>query len=98
MKEECACTSTNGTCEKPAKMSYEQLEQIAHQLSEQSRNLYNKLQEANMGNMFKRLDFLFRIVDLSAKFPEDFVNSCIAEIQELMVLTEEGSDKETSEE
>ena len=37
---------------KKEKMSYEELENIAHQLSEQSRVLMQKLQEANMSNMF----------------------------------------------
>ena len=48
---------------RPEKMSYEQLENVAHQLSEQSRQLYAKLQEANMANMFKRLDYLFKVVE-----------------------------------
>ena len=47
----------------PKKMSYEQLENIAHQLSEQAKQLYTRLQEANMTNMFKRLDYLFKIVE-----------------------------------
>lgn len=33
--------------ERPEKMSYEQLENIAHQLSEQAKQLYMKLQDAN---------------------------------------------------
>lgn len=34
--------------ENSEKMSYEQLENIAHQLSEQNRQLYTKLQESNL--------------------------------------------------
>ena len=49
--------------ERPKKMSYEQLEQIAHQLSEQARKLYSQLQQSNMTNMFKRLDYLFKVVE-----------------------------------
>ena len=43
---------------RPEKMSYEQLENIAHQLSDQAKHLYAKLQEANMVNMFSRCDSL----------------------------------------
>ena len=32
------------------KLTYEQLENVAHQLSEQSRQLYQRLQEVNMEN------------------------------------------------
>ena len=56
---------TTKETERPEKMSYEQLENIAHQLSEQAKQLYMKLQAANMGNMFKRLDYLFKVVELS---------------------------------
>lgn len=68
------------------KMSYEQLENVAHQLSEQVRQLYAKLQEANLENMFKRLDYLFRVVENAHSFSVDFVNKCTSEIESLMTL------------
>ena len=57
------------------KLSYEELENVCHQLSEQSQTLYRKLQEANMTNMFKRLDYLFAVVENKVAFPEDFVKA-----------------------
>lgn len=79
---------------KPAeKMSYEQLEQVAHQLSEQTRQLYAKLQETNMFNMFKRLDFLFKVAELSHMFNTEFVTSCTQEIQELLTIPEENKEE-----
>lgn len=80
--------TTKGT-ERPEKMSYEQLENIAHQLSEQVKQLYMKLQAANMGNMFKRLDYLFKVVENGHMFKQDFLEKCIAEIEELMTVPEE---------
>lgn len=67
---------------KQKKLSYEELENYLHQLSEQSRVLMQRLQEANMTNMFKRLDYLFKILELEnvELFPEDFVQECIDEI------------------
>ena len=50
---------TTKETERPEKMSYEQLENIAHQLSEQAKQLHMKLQAANMSNVFKRLDYLY---------------------------------------
>ena len=80
--------------ERPEKMSYEQLENIAHQLSEQAKQLYMKLQAANMSNMFKRLGYLFKVVENGHMFKQDFLEKCIAEIEELMTVPEEGDKKE----
>ena len=73
---------------RPEKMSYEQLENIAHQLSDQAKQLYAKLQEANMVNMFKRLDYLFKVVENAHAFNEEFVTKCVAEIEDLMTVPE----------
>lgn len=78
--------------ERPEKMSYEQLENVAHQLSEQSKQLYMQLQNANMSNMFKRLDYLFKVVEHSHMFKLDFVNKCINEIEDFMTIPEETED------
>ena len=80
---------------RPEKMSYEQLENVAHQLSEQAKHLYAKLQEANMANMFKRLDYLFKVVENAHAFNEEFVAKCVAEIEDLMTVpeSEETEDK-----
>lgn len=71
------------------KMSYEQLENVAHQLSEQSRQLYTKLQETNMTNMFKRLDYLFKVVENNDAFESEFVKKCSNEIMDLLTIPEE---------
>ena len=82
---------------RPEKMSYEQLENIAHQLSEQSKQLYAKLQAANMNNMFKRLDYLFKVVENGHMFKQDFLEKCVAEIEEIITVPEEAEEdnKET---
>ena len=90
----------NETAEKTAKMtkkekmSYEELENIAHQLSEQSRVLMQKLQEANMGNMFKRLDYLFKIIEFEHMFDGNFIDKCIKEVQDMISIPEEEPNEE----
>lgn len=74
--------------EKPQKMTYEQLEGIAHQLSEQNVQLVRKLQEANMQNMFARLNYLFKVVEFGARFPKEFLDKSIAEIVSIMTIDE----------
>ena len=84
--------------ERPEKMSYEQLENIAHQLSEQAKQLYMKLQAANMSNMFKRLDYLFKVVENGHMFKQDFLEKCIAEIEEIMTVPEEAEEDDKEKE
>lgn len=80
--------------EQPQKMSYEQLEQIAHQLSEQARQLYGQLQKSNLSNMFKRLDYLFKVVENGHMFKQDFLDRCVKEIEDIMTVPEETENSE----
>lgn len=79
------------------KMTYEQLESVAHQLSEQNRELRMKLQQMDMMNIFKRLDYLFKIVENQEKFNKEFVNKSKEEIVALMTIPEEEDKKEETE-
>lgn len=83
---------------KQKKLSYEELENYLHQLSEQSRVLMQRLQEANMTNMFKRLDYLFKVLELEniELFPEDFVQECIDEIMSSIRIPKEVEVEEES--
>jgi len=74
---------------KEEKMSYEELNNIAHQLSEQSKKLYTQLQETNMTNAFKRLDYLFKVLEFSDYFLPEFVATSAAEISTIITLPEE---------
>jgi hypothetical protein len=80
--------------EQPKKLSYEELEQVAKQLSNQSEMLYMKLQEANMTNAYKRLDYLFKVLENEVSFKEDFVEKCAKEIVEIMTIPEEETKEE----
>lgn len=82
--------------ESTQKMSYEQLEQVAHQLSEQVRQLYSQLQMANLNNMFKRLDYLFKVIENNSHFSAAFYNKSVKEIEDIMTVPEESEAKEPS--
>ena len=56
------------------KYSYDELNNIAHQLNEQNIQLYKKLQEANLDNMFKRLDYLFKVLDKPEFFDNEYID------------------------
>ena len=88
VKKENKKTTTVDNAEN-GKMSYEQLNNVAHQLSAQVQQLNQKVYEANMFNTFKRLDYLFKIVELSHMFETEFVDASKKEIQEIMTFKEE---------
>ena len=81
--------------QRPEKISYEQLEGVAHQLSEQNRQLFAKLQELNMTNVFKRLDYLFKVIENGHMFKQNFLEKCIAEVESLMTVPEQEEKPET---
>ena len=83
--------NTKGTQQK---MSYEELEQVAAQLSQQSQQLYARLQQADMTNMFKRLDYLFKVVGYCQQFPAEFVTECVTEIMNIMTIQDPEDTKE----
>lgn len=79
----------------PQKMSYEELERVAAQYSQQAQQLYVRLQEANIANTIKRLELLFKVVENSHAFSEEFVAKCVKEIEDTMTLPE-GNTEDTS--
>lgn len=80
--------------EQPKKLSYEELERVAKQLSDQSEMLYLKLQESNMTNAYKRLDYLFKVIENKASFEDTFVEKCAKEIVVIMTIPEDEESKE----
>ena len=64
------------------KLSYEELENVAN-------NLYVRLQQADMANMFKRLDYLFKVVENVDNFPQEFAKHCTEEIVNIMTISTE---------
>ena len=69
---------------KKKELSYEELKSVAGQLSQQNQQLNMMLQQANMTNMFKRMDYLFKVLELKDCFDSEFVITCSDEIKELM--------------
>ena len=77
------------------KLSYEQLEEVAKQLSTQVQQLYAKLQETNVQGIFKRLDYLFKVIEFKDAFNEEFVTQCSEEIEGIINIKDDKSeDKE----
>lgn len=76
------------------KLSYEELEKVAHELNNQCQTLYKELQNTNMLNTFKRLDYLFKVVENINEFPQEFAKYCIEEVVNIMTVPEEENTNE----
>jgi hypothetical protein len=72
------------------KLSYEQLEQIAGNLSAQLQQAQARLQQETMFNAFKRLDYLFKVIESPIDtFTTDFRIKCAEEIEDSLTIPDE---------
>lgn len=87
------------------KLSYEELENTAHQLSEQSRQLYMQnqklnqaLQESDLANFYERLKWLWTVITSTTPYiSEEFKQKCGAEFEVLMTQPEQEPEEEVKE-
>lgn len=79
------------------KLSYEQLESAAKQLSAQidalvkdNQQLKVLVQKLQLDNLFAELNFRFKVLEHVEVFPREFVDRIVSEIQDIMTpkLTE----------
>lgn len=80
------------------KPSYEQLYEFARQASEQNENLNKQLRDQRLGEIVAQLNFLFKVVELKASFPEEYVDNCVKEIQKILVISNDETPAETTQE
>lgn len=86
----------NQEVEQPKELSYEELKNVAAQLQHQNEQMRNAIMKLDYTNTFKRLDYLFKVIEFSIQFPDDFITNCINEIVDIMtVKEEEKEDKES---
>lgn len=89
---------TTQATEQPKQLSYEQLRNVAGQLQQQNMQLRKALAESNYSNMFKRLDYLFKVLEQAHMFSDEFVQKCSAEIESSITLPEAEEEKSEGEE
>lgn len=70
------------------RISYEQLNNIAMQLSEHNRKLAQQLKDRDYGIQIKRIDWLLSIIGMSDKFSTEFIIRCIEEIEQQFTINE----------
>lgn len=83
--------------EERQKLCYEQLNEACSQLFQQNQQLRSEVNRLNTFNAFRRLDYLFKVVELSDKIKDgEFVAQCVDELKEAMTVgeTEESNTEE----
>ena len=75
--------------EQPKQLTYEELRNIAGQLQQQNMQLRRALNDLNYKNMFDRLNYLFKVMEFSHMFSDEFVGKCVTEIESLMTIPED---------
>lgn len=71
-----------------------QLQRMSQQFNIERQNHQKEMQELQMFNMFKRLDFLFKVVENAPMFPAEFVENITKEVVDLLSLPNEQENKE----
>lgn len=82
--------------EDPVNME-EQYKGLVSQLYERNQQLVEALNEKNTALMFKRMDYLFKIIEQSHMFDDEFVTKCIDELQKTLDVTEVKEETENGE-
>lgn len=80
------------------KIPYEELTTIVDKLQNENYQLKLILQRSQREDIYKRMDYLFKIIENSVMFSEDFLAKCTDEIVKAMTIPEDtGTEKETEE-
>ena len=83
--------------EKQTQPTSEQLTQLVDQLYGRNQQLVEALNEKNTALMFKRMDYLFKVVEQSHMFDDEFVTKCIDELQKTLDITQVEENTENGE-
>lgn len=77
------------------KFSYEELEKVASELANQVRIYENQLKNNQFNETVARLNYLFKVVELDAKFDSDYVKGVKEEIMSILPLNEKATEAPT---
>lgn len=83
----------NKVTAKQEKLSYDELNQVSQQLFQENKMLRTKVQELSVEAFYKRIDYMFKVVELASVFSEEFVERTIQEIETVMKAEEEQKDE-----
>lgn len=94
MEEKKTKKGSESTDSSQQRLSYEELQRVAGELQQQNIKMKQMLQQANYTNVFKRLDYLFKVLDTSVMFKDEFVDSVAREIEQTLTIPESETSQE----
>lgn len=83
--------------EKQQKLTYEQLNEVCGQLFQRNQQLEARVKALEMENAFKRLDYLFKVLDYPNAFHGDFVGDCRDEIENALTIPKNAENEKEEE-
>lgn len=96
VKEEKVESQVAPVQEARQELTTEQYKAICMQLSEQNRALYKQVQELSNEALFKRAEYLLKIIEIGYKFPSEFVDNCVNEMVSLLTPPENSEEPEST--
>lgn len=82
--------------EENQKLTYEQLEQVANNLNNQCRQMYERIQELqSVISDFNDIELLLSIISKGENFGESFVERCCKRIEEIVTKRLDEVDKQS---
>lgn len=75
-------------------LSYDELKNIASQLQQQNAFLIEQLKKTNDESFYKRIDFLFKVIEFNKLFPEEFVQKCVTGLIETITIVDDSEQLE----
>jgi len=74
---------------KPKELSMDELKNVVNQLQQQNKFLIEQFKKHNEESFYKRMDYLFKVLENKSLFDEKFAFNCSMEIQETLTIPEE---------
>lgn len=74
---------------KEEKMSYDELKNIAGQLQQQNTFMREQLMKAKSEELYKRIDYLFKVIENKDMFNNEFVTVVVNEITDILTIPEQ---------
>ena len=68
----------------PEKLSYEKLNEVCSQLSQQNKMLVEQINQLRQADFYKGIDYFFKIVENSDKFTPEYVANIVTKIEALI--------------
>lgn len=78
------------------KATYDELKNYVSQLQQQNKYLAEQFVKNQDERLYKRIDYLFKVIENNNVFGIDFVNKCVEELEAILTIPEEQQATELS--